>query len=350
MIRALACATLLEVTSSRRVADDVHQNMTSNPTEIWKQKPEDAQVAADYLNHVYFSYDPENTDSAPGLPMTMNSRFKIYCGKKKCYKGWTDCRMPVSMYNHKIQLDEKMNSIKLTRGRATGFVLNPDLVREKFLKCAYMFDGNTSRRFNGGCGCQSEKTTCVRGSAHSNICNSGRKCRKKDRQIQNCACDRGSTKLPNKYGRGPEDQPQCFFKGKAYFSQGKSATVKRVIDNVRGKEHDDQLMEMLRNRYDRQSATEEHDSQKQLWNEVIVDSGLVLNHLKKSPDDVVVAFVYKLGHEMGDEQACKQVQRMKSLYTSMYDVKRDIPILVVDDKTDVTKSNSIFSVASERCR
>jgi len=312
--------SLFDGAFSRRVSSSSLVNMS---TVGYPEDLEDAASVAKYINDVYFAYDPSDDSSSIGVPMVMNNRVKVYCGPQQCFRGWADCRMSGSLYNHLVQLDQQHNSIRTTMMRPTGFILNPKYVEKTFLKCAYMFDGAATYRLNSGCGCQTSLRRCGSGSAHANECGADKhRCSAEDAEVKQCSCD--ASEIPQSF-----TEQQCFFKGPAF--------MKDHVD-----QKNNQMRLMLKERLARQGMSTQHVSQKSMWNEIIIDTELLRDQLRADPNDIILAFVYMQGHGMGDERVLELTEKMRTHFTAQYGVTRTIPILKIDTKADVSTTNQIF--------
>jgi len=268
--------------------------------------PLDAKIGRDvaqWMNHLYTGFDKNDDESPLGVTISMQNTWALYCGTG-CYGGHADCRLSASLYNNQMMLDRQTEAIKLTFGRVAGIVINQTLVESSMGKCSYMFDGSTYNRYNGGCGCSSNKFGCTNPqSAFGNKCPSTNKiCTTEDEEVAQCSCEAKGIST----GSGPGSS--CFFKGAGF-------------DTTQVQHTSDQTRQMVKERL-------KHQQRSDYWNEIVVDEHLMLQQLREDPVPVIPAFIYDNSNPAGLDFA----RKMRDDYVLQFSVKKQIPLIAVDSK------------------
>jgi len=278
------------------------------------------------MNGLWFGFD-ENDDRSPlGVHIQMAHSWHYYCDEG-CFNGFADCRLSASLYNHKVMVNNETGAIQLTMKRPAGIALNQWRMENEWRKCSYMWDGASFNRYNGACGCAGESNDCDHPkSAYGNDC-AGRPCGPDSgRGFDRCLCD---TKLIT----SSLHPRQCIWKGTAINPNGNNPKS-------------DQTREMLKERLKHQHLHERprHDENNMAyWNEIVVDVKQWARVLKEAPEDVVLAFVYRLDSNTGKRQAVK----MRQTFVSMYNPKVIPPLVAIDVWAQPDETQDIFLAEPE---
>merc|ERR1719183_1748371 len=126
--------------------------------------PSFGQAVVDHLNEAFMCFDEADYKSKLGVVITMVSNpttfyGNIFCsvlpnpkGNTSCFNGQADCRLSVSLMNHKMMINQATGTVTVGLDRGVGYVLNEEMVENSWGKCSYVWDGATNNKYNLGCG------------------------------------------------------------------------------------------------------------------------------------------------------------------------------------------------------
>jgi hypothetical protein len=239
-------------------------------------------------------------------------------------------------------------------------VINTSLAESRYNKCAYIFDGASSFKYNHGCGnAASPPQQCTnKGAAYYNVCPSTSKtCTINDVEIQessNCESiidpkNPHHRPWPNTTGEAP-----CYFTGPAFGYPtdigDKYNKINLMVENRIYNQNPnpgdcsnpmDQCQGYLPAGKDgmccpvwkdgkptpcAQMQTECNRLAK--WNEIVMDLRPMIEDLKADPNTVIPAFVYAKGHK-GD------AERLRNTFKSQYAAIGNAPLILMDQTKDV---------------
>jgi len=330
--------------------------------------PAEAAAMADYLNANYNAFDAKTmSGDALGVYVTMQSGGDLhhYCKNSKCFQGRADCILSVALYNRWIMLDGDVQGahLKVFAGRTAGYVINTSLAESKYNKCAYIFDGASSFKYNQGCGdaAMGAQQCANPGAAYFDICPStGKPCTIDDVEIQpHTNCEKitsgpNKRKWPNTTGEAP-----CYFTGPSFGYPTISAEnnkIKQMVEN--------RIYNQNQNPGDCSNPEDQcagHPPQGEngrccpawkhgvktpcdamstecnrlaKWNEIVMDLRPMMEDLKNDPNPVIPAFVYAKGHK-GD------AERLRKTFKDTYGAAGDAPLILMDQTVDVTHQDKM---------
>jgi len=232
--------------------------------------------------------------------------------------------MSATLYNHKVVLKaDQPNRPQMGIARQVGYVFNQTRVDTDFGKCAYVFDGASFSRYNGGCGVGNGNNNCSsKQTAFDNICpSSGKTCTADDDEIKRVMCQPyGTMPVPTKGTDG-----QCFF--------GMPAV------NYPGKARANHLRDMLKARLQHQEGGDDKGPLISQWNELVLDERVLIPAIRFDPARAISAFIYVKSLEGSRAVA----EAMRDKFSEYYSVGK-IPVLGVDDTVDFTTTGGPFVV------
>lgn len=281
--------------------------------------PADAAAA---LNKLYMGFDEEDDTTPVGVTISMAAQEgsledNLFCApllNTKCHAGFADCRMSATLYNHKVVLKaDAPRRPEMGLARGVGYVFNQTKVETDFGKCAYVFDGASQSRYNGGCGVGDGNMDCSsHQTAFDNICPStGKTCTADDDEITRVMCKpEGPMPVPTKGTDG-----QCYF--------GMPAI------NWPGAKRMNHLREMVKARVLAQMGEGTKAPLVSQWNEVIIDNHLLIPDLWFDPATVLSAFIYVKSIPRSRDVA----EKMSQKFSERYSVGK-IPVIGVNDLVD----------------
>jgi hypothetical protein len=318
---------------------------------------------AEYLNKNYKAFDPKTmSGDANGVYVTMQSGGDLhhYCrtltGNGTCFQGRADCILSVALYNRYIMLDGDKHGahLKVFAGRQAGYVINTSLSEARYNKCAYIFDGASTYKYNQGCGdaAQGAMTCQNEYNAYANVCPStGKECTINDKEVQpNTNCEKITRPWPNTTSEAP-----CYFTGAAFDYPRISAQNGRIHKMVENRIYNQNPnpgdcsnpMDQCRNYPPAGeggaccpvwkngvktpcAAMQTECNRLGKWNEVVMDLRPMIEDLKTDPNTVIPAFVYAKGFK-GD------AERLRATFKKQYGSIGDAPLILMDQVKDVTK-------------
>lgn len=300
----------------------------SPPTPAAPLSPEDT---VKYLNDFYTGFNESDPKSPLGVTITMTSNpntfyGNIYCstfnnpnGNTSCHKGFADCRLSASLYNHKMIVNTADHKIVLGLQKTTGYVINQSRVEAYLSKCSYIWDGASQNRLNRGCGnvpaiglaaLNCSNPQC----AFYNYCPSTKQtCSLNATEVHGSLCQAYGGPLP--IPSYPQ-MPACMFPGPS-IDWHEQANYKPQMSYLR---------DMVKARATKNFMLDQ-------WNEVVIDETLMLRDISQSSADaaqVVTAFVYA---KSGLPASKNSAENMRDEYCKINKVTPPIPVVEIDDVT-----------------
>jgi hypothetical protein len=326
---------------------------------------------ATYLSTNYNAFDASTMKGdSLGVYITMQDGSKghadlhHYCaaltGKGSCYKGRADCILSVALYNRHVMLDgDKQGAhLKVFANRCAGYVINTTLAERRYNKCAYIFDGATSFKYNQGCGrAATGAQDCKnKDAAFYNKCpSSGKTCKISDPEIQpdtNCESiikpGTHHRKWPNTTGEAP-----CYFTGpsfayptvdekynkinlmvenRIYNQNPNPGDCSNPLDRCKGIQPAGEggaCCPVWKHwQHPTCAAIQTECNRLSKWNEVVMDLRPMIEDLKADPNKVIPAFVYAKG--------CKgDAENLRKKFKETYAPIGDAPLILMDQTKDV---------------
>lgn len=283
--------------------------------------PGDGDAVARWMNNLYTGYNPDDDTSPLGVTIQMHEDFNFYCGEG-CFNGNADCRVSASIYNHRVMVTQKSNSIAITTVNAagSGMLFNQTAVETKLAKCSYQFDGATFNRLNQGCGCGAGGSMDCDDpmSAFNNVDpESNKPATGSSPHVTRCSCE-----SPLAFKATKTTDEQCYWKGPAfYLPDGASddGTRKMLAQRVANSEGEEQIGNIVR-------------VKNEFWNEVVIDGKVLLEELQRDAVRTIPAMVYQKGSAAAKEQAVVLAKEM----ASQYHLAAPVPVIAFDKEKDVS--------------
>jgi hypothetical protein len=224
--------------------------------------PEEAAV--DELNAAFNGFDVNNDDSPLGVTLRWQwDDFKFWCGEG-CEGHGADCRTSASLYNHMFQCNgDYVHPVWVASSAWGGIAFKPTAVQNMLARCAYLIDGQTIGRVNHGCGCLKGKEPACKNTDPSTC-----------KPYNGSSPDVASCHCPME-PKDPTTLYSCYYKGPAFNDGQKNNDLHRFVsDRVR-----------------QENYTEWGD-----YTEVVLDSAIINEHLKKDMSNVISAIFITGGH------------------------------------------------------
>lgn len=354
----------------------------------------DKEKLASTFTKTFQDFDPESPEGKQlGIYMTMQTNdLHLYCGTSdasdgdgKCWNGHADCILSIAIYNNHMMLDGDLQGGHLNTfaHMTAGYILNPDLVENRYAKCAYMFDGAINSRLYWGCGDAGKGDCDNPESAFGNQCKDPktgalRTCQADDVEVRpRNDCTRISDPT-NPFARpfpALTKETPCYWTGAAFrypdYTKAKEDNhlKEMVINRIKNENPipgdcskiEDQCQDPVTGAYFRpigpngycckpwfhgkpqggceQGVNSEHQAgcnRMRKWNEIAVDLRPMFEDLQNDPNNVILAFVYS---DMGGKSVAT---RLRKDFKDKFGGPGDVPLIFLDQGQNVIKTMKKF--------